>query len=139
MRILFKIIQQKHFRSTSVKEFNSYDDRNFYFKVPAFQKVTIHPDLAHKVSFIQVDDEINNPHLKEICQDGYVLKVTNRFVFFLVWNDNLVFSFVEMFPLRQDSKDPSFTDAQNLLILHMAKVNALFAGMILKGSADSKI
>ena len=101
--------------------------------MPAFQKVTIHPDLAHKVSFIQVDDEINNPHLKEICQDGYVLKVTNRFVFFLV------FSFVEMFPLRQDSKDPSFTDAQNLLILHMAKVNALFAGMILKGSADSKI
>ena len=44
-----------------------------------------------------------------------------------------------MFPLRQDSKDPSFTDAQNLLILHMAKVNAAeFVGMILKGSADTK-
>jgi len=66
-------------RSTSVKEFNSYDDRNFYFKV---------------------GNEIKNPHLKsEVCTDGYVLKVTNR----------------------QDSKDPAFTDAQNLLILHMAK------------------
>jgi len=65
-------------RSTSVKEFNSYDDRNFFFKV---------------------GNEIKNPHLKDVCQDGYVLKVTNR----------------------QDSKDPGFTDAQNLLILHMAK------------------
>ena len=23
-------------------------------------------------------DEIKNPHLREVCQDGYVLKVTNR-------------------------------------------------------------
>ena len=84
--------RQKHFRSTSVKEFNSYDDRNFYFKVPAFQKVTIHPDLAHKVSFIQVGDEVNNPHLKEICQDGYVLKVTNRFFFSrVIWQSCLLF------------------------------------------------
>jgi len=65
-------------RSTSVKEFNSYDDRNFYFKVAA---------------------DTTNPNLDTVSEDGYILKVTNR----------------------QDSKDPAFTDAQNLMILHMAK------------------
>jgi len=65
-------------KSTSVKEFNSYDDRNFYFKVAA---------------------DTTNPNLDTVSEDGYILKVTNR----------------------QDSKDPAFTDAQNLMILHMAK------------------
>ena len=61
----------------SVKEFNSYDDRNFRFTV---------------------EMETTNPHIREVCQDGYILKVTN-------W---------------QDSKDVDFFDAQNEMILHMA-------------------
>lgn len=65
-------------RSTSVKEFNSYDDRNFYFKV---------------------EEKTSNPNIQSICAEGYILKVTNR----------------------HDSKDPAFTDAQNLMIMHMAK------------------
>ena len=64
-------------RSTTVKELNSYDDRNFRFTV---------------------EMETTNPHIREVCQDGYILKVTN-------W---------------QDSKDVDFFDAQNEMILHMA-------------------
>jgi len=60
------------------KEFNSYDDRNFYFTVSS---------------------ESKNSHLPLPSPDGYVLKITNS----------------------QDSKDPDFSDAQNLMILHMAK------------------
>lgn len=47
--------------ATSIKEFNSYDDRNFFFKVDTSMPIT-------------------NPYLKstqDICPDGYVLKVTN--------------------------------------------------------------
>ena len=61
----------------SVKELNSYDDRNFFFKV----------STNHE-----------NPHIDDICADGYILKVTNSV----------------------DSKDAEFTDAQNEMILHMA-------------------
>lgn len=63
--------------STKVKEFNSYDDRNFFFKV---------------------ESTTTNPHISSVWQDGYILKVTNRV----------------------DSKDPSFSDAQNQMILHIA-------------------
>lgn len=47
-------------KAINVKEFNSYDDRNYFFKV-------------------DVESEIDNVHLKkeEICPDGYVLKITN--------------------------------------------------------------
>jgi len=65
-------------KAESVKELNSYDDRNFLFAVSG---------------------EHENPHIDSICPDGYILKVTN---------------FV-------DSKDTSFTDAQNEMILHMAR------------------
>ncbi|KAG0724729.1 Hydroxylysine kinase [Chionoecetes opilio] len=41
---------------SSIKELNSYDDRNFYIKVEEGNK---------------------NPHIKELCPDGYVLKITN--------------------------------------------------------------
>ena len=63
---------------------------------------------------------------------GYVLKVTNwHWIFIKILN--LHFSSLYKwncqfrhyhwhFHFRQDSKDPTFTDAQNLLILHMAKV-----------------
>jgi len=61
-----------------VKELNSYDDRNFKFTV---------------------ERKSQNPHITEVCQDGYVLKVTN-------W---------------QDSKDVEFSDAQNEMILRMAR------------------
>jgi len=62
----------------SVKELNSYDDRNFLFKV---------------------DSETSNSFLKgNIWSDGYVLKVTNRL----------------------DSLKPDFSEAQNLLILHLS-------------------
>ena len=75
-------------------------------------------------------DEITNPHLREVCQDGYVLKVTNRNEDFDILSIRFHISVdLSLFCLnhlqnhfRQDSKDPSFTDAQNLLILHMAKV-----------------
>jgi len=65
-------------RSISVKEFNSYDDRNFYFKV---------------------EKDTRNAHITSVSPDGYILKVTNR----------------------QDSKKPAFTEAQNLMILHMSQ------------------
>merc|ERR1711892_956980 len=61
----------------TVKEFNSYDDRNFYFTVKSIS---------------------SNPHLGPVWPQGYILKVTNK----------------------GDSKDPSFSDAQNEMILHMA-------------------
>merc|ERR1711892_971856 len=61
----------------TVKEFNSYDDRNFYFTV---------------------ESKSSNPHLGPIWPQGYILKVTNK----------------------GDSRDPSFSDAQNEMILHMA-------------------
>ena len=41
---------------TKVKELNSYDDRNYY----------VHVKPEHK-----------NPHIKEICPDGYILKILN--------------------------------------------------------------
>jgi len=61
----------------TVKEFNSYDDRNFFFTV---------------------DTKTSNPHLSSTWPHGYILKVTNK----------------------GDSKDPTFSDAQNEMILHMA-------------------
>ena len=61
----------------TIKEFNSYDDRNFYFTV---------------------ESKTSNPHLGTTWPHGYILKVTNK----------------------GDSKDPSFSDAQNEMILHMA-------------------
>jgi len=60
------------------KEFNSYDDRNYY--------MTVKPESM-------------NVNIPSVWSDGYVLKVTNS----------------------QDSKCPDFTDAQNMMILHMAK------------------
>jgi len=60
------------------KEFNSYDDRNYYF--------TVNLDTS-------------NPNIEEVWDHGYILKVTNS----------------------QDSKHPDFTDAQNRMIMHMAK------------------
>jgi len=65
-------------KARTVKELNSYDDRNFLF---------------------QVEPETSNSHLKgNINPDGYVLKVTNRL----------------------DSLKPDFSEAQNLMILHLA-------------------
>jgi len=49
--------------------------------------------------FMVVDKEHKNPNIQQLNSPGYVLKVTNS----------------------QDSKDPDFTDAQNLMILHMAE------------------
>ena len=71
-------------KATNVKEFTSYDDRNFFFKV-------------------NPDSDIENDNLKktDICQDGYVLKVTNTL----------------------DSKNPDILEAQNSMILHMAKAD----------------
>jgi len=43
--------------SVKVKEFNSYDDRNFFFKV---------------------DTNTSNPHLSSTWPHGYILKVTNK-------------------------------------------------------------
>jgi len=43
--------------SIKVKEFNSYDDRNFFFKV---------------------DTNTSNPHLSSTWPHGYILKVTNK-------------------------------------------------------------
>lgn len=43
-------------KAVSVKELNSYDDRNFLFKV---------------------DNKHDNPHIGLISEDGYILKVTN--------------------------------------------------------------
>ena len=39
----------------SVKELNSYDDRNFMFKAK--------------------DDDVDNPHIDKVAGDGYLLKV----------------------------------------------------------------
>lgn len=41
---------------SSIKELNSYDDRNF---------------------LIQVEGVCQNPHIKELCPGGYILKITN--------------------------------------------------------------
>jgi len=49
--------------------------------------------------FMTMSDKVNNENIGELNKPGYVLKVTNS----------------------QDSKDPDFTDAQNLMILHMAQ------------------
>jgi len=49
--------------------------------------------------FMVMQSKTSNPNITEINSPGYVLKVTNS----------------------QDSKDPDFTDAQNLMILHMAE------------------
>lgn len=43
-------------RVKSVRELNSYDDKNYLVKAEA---------------------ECDNPHIKEVCADGYVLKVLN--------------------------------------------------------------
>jgi len=69
-------------KAENVKEFNSYDDRNFYFKVDP-------------------ESEIENPYLtKETLNlNGYMLKVTNIL----------------------DSKNASYIEAQNQMIVHMAK------------------
>ena len=69
-------------KASNVKEFNSYDDRNYFFKVDP-------------------NAEIENENVKEINPEGYILKVTNSL----------------------DSKDADFIQAQNLMILHMAKSN----------------
>ena len=45
--------------ATKMKEFVSYDDRNYYFQVD--------PEAA-----------IENDNITEINPDGYILKVTNR-------------------------------------------------------------
>ncbi|KAG0724731.1 Hydroxylysine kinase [Chionoecetes opilio] len=42
---------------SSIKELNSYIDRNFY---------------------IEVEEGSKNPHIKELCPDGYVLKIINH-------------------------------------------------------------
>ncbi|TRY69967.1 hypothetical protein TCAL_02331 [Tigriopus californicus] len=61
-----------------VKELNSYDDRNFLFKA----------------------DHVNdNPHLNTICDDGYVLKITNS----------------------KDSQESAFFDAQKELMFHLSE------------------
>jgi hydroxylysine kinase len=49
--------------------------------------------------FMVMEANTSNPNIKQVHSAGYVLKVTNS----------------------QDSKDPDFTDAQNLMILHMAE------------------
>ena len=69
-------------KAINVKEFNSYDDRNFFFKVDP-------------------ESKIENPYLtkEDINPNGYMLKVTNTL----------------------DSKAESYIDAQNQMILHMAK------------------
>ena len=69
-----------------VKEFNSYDDRNFFFRV-------------------DTEGHNENPHLEEPwkCDDGFILKITNS----------------------KDSLDSEFFDAQNEMILHMARVGGL--------------
>ncbi len=41
---------------TSIKQMNSYDDRNYYIKVA---------------------DSVNNPHISQLWPHGYVLKVLN--------------------------------------------------------------
>ena len=69
-------------KATNVKEFNSYDDRNFFFKVDP-------------------DSEIDNPNLskEDLNLNGYMLKVTNTL----------------------DSKNASYIEAQNEMIVHMSK------------------
>ena len=69
-------------KATDLKEFVSYDDRNYFFKVD--------PEAP-----------IDNPNLEksDICQDGYILKVTNSL----------------------DSKGPEVLEGQNAMILHLHK------------------
>jgi hypothetical protein len=69
-------------KAKNVKEFNSYDDRNFYFKVDP-------------------ESEVENPYLTKetLNPNGYMLKVTNIL----------------------DSKNASYIEAQNQMIVHMAK------------------
>ncbi|XP_053627915.2 hydroxylysine kinase-like [Cherax quadricarinatus] len=60
----------------SVKELSSYNDKNFY---------------------IQVKSTINNPHIKELCPSGYVLKIVNSL----------------------DSKSENFIKAQNQMMFFL--------------------
>ncbi|XP_045581931.1 hydroxylysine kinase isoform X2 [Procambarus clarkii] len=68
--------------TVSVKELNSYDDKNFHIKV---------------------ESTINNPHIKEIFPNGYVLKILNS----------------------MDSMNEKLVDAQNeaMLFLHSRGFN----------------
>ena len=64
--------------AASLKELNSYDDKNYFFKP---------------------DGDVANQHVGTVCENGYILKVTNS----------------------QDSKCPEVFDGQNEMILHLAK------------------
>jgi hydroxylysine kinase len=78
------------FTARDVKQFVSYDDKNFYFKA---------------------DSTYDNAHIASLCHEGYLLKVINS----------------------QDSESPELYDAQNLLILHLAK-----AGMVVPEPVKNK-
>ena len=156
-----KLMHEPYQRSTSVKEFNSYDDRNFYFKV-SFKsynrriKSRVLTGIYAICSTIKLcfnftslskgggwdkESTLERSLSGWICSQsyqqvgmfdisirhiyGYVLIVTNwHWTFIKILNQwNCQFRHYHWhFHFRQDSKDPAFTDAQNLLILHMAKV-----------------
>jgi hydroxylysine kinase len=83
------------FTAKDVKQFVSYDDKNFYFKANSIY---------------------DNSHVASLCEEGYLLKVTNS----------------------QDSESPDFFDAQNLMILHLAKAGMVMPEPIRNKSGDLK-
>lgn len=59
VQVAHQLVQNLYgLRADSVKEMNSYDDRNFF--------VTVEQDYKH-----------NNPFIEEISSQGYVLKILN--------------------------------------------------------------
>ena len=95
-------------RAKNVKEFNSYDDKNYFFKSEEHENphitgmnvkiiIALIKRMERKyILFLKVRF-ILGIHLA-LCEDGYVLKVTN-------W---------------KDSEQDEFYDAQNEMILRLA-------------------
>ena len=82
---------------TSIKELNSYDDKNFHLMVVSYLCRSQH--INHYI--LQVKNHSSLPDPSDACADGYVLKILNSL----------------------DSKESSFIDAQNQMMLFLGKLS----------------